>query len=181
MNPSADTAIEACLFSPCASSLSLTRVPARVQADRPLEIELAAAGFSAGGIVAESVASWISAYALLAIAVEVPVQPREEVSVLVKARPSGDGWIARALIHPSAWADAASVTVMSLSLAGRPLPCDCLPAKLRVGYNHARAPAGAVIAAAESGDVPALQAALDAGRSTYETNEVLCGERHGGR
>ena len=68
-----------------------------------------------------------------------------------------------------------SVTVVSLSLAGRPLPCDCLPATLQVGYNHAPAPAGAVFAAAMAGDVPALQAALDAGGSTEEAGEV-CGD-----
>ena len=43
--------------------------------------------------------------------------------------------------------------------------------------NHAPAPEGAVLAAAEAGDVPALQAALDAGGSTEEADEV----REGGR
>jgi len=42
-----------------------------------------------------------------------------------------------------------------------------------VGYNHAPAPAGAVLEAASAGDVAALQAALDAGGSTEENlNEV---------
>ena len=66
---------------------------------------------------------------------------------------------------------------MSLSLVGRPLPCDCLPATLRVGYNHAPAPMGAVYGAAKAGEVPALQATLDAGGSTEEAEEV-CWERH---
>ena len=114
-------------------------------------------------------------HACLAIAIVLAGQPRGEVPTRVKARLSGGGWTARALASPSAWADAVSVTVVSLSLAGRPLPCDCLPATLQVGYNHAPAPAGAVFAAAMAGDVPALQAALDAGGSTEEAGEV-CGD-----
>ena len=174
---SATSAIESRLFSPYPSSLSLKEVPARVHADRPVELELADVGLGAGAGASVDIASWISAHTCLAIAVEVPGQPRGEVSVLVNARPSGGSWIARALVRPSAWANAASVTVVSLSLAGRPLPCDCLPATLQVGYNHAPAPAGAVYAAARAGDVPALRAALDAGGSTEEADEVRGGGR----
>ena len=79
------------------------------------------------------------------------------------------------MLLPGPWkADAASITVVSLSLAGRPLFCDCLPATMRVGYNHSRAPAGAVFAAAGAGDVPALWAAIEAGGSTEEADRV-CG------
>ena len=174
---SVTSAIETRLCSPYASALSLAGVPALLHADRPLELELAAVQPGAGGDTAESVAIWISAHACLAIAVEESGQPRGHVSLLVKARPSGGGWIARALVRPAAWADAASVTVVTLSLAGRPLPCDCLPATLRVGYNHTPAPAGAVLKAAQAGNVRSLQAALDAGGSTEEAGE----ERGGGR
>ena len=117
--------------------------------------------------------------ALLSIAVEVPGQPQVAVSLPVSARVSGSVWIARALVSPTTWADAVSVTVVSLSLAGRPLPCDCLPAILRVGYNHAPASAGAVFAAAKAGDVPAQQAALDAGGSTEEADTVRGRGREG--
>ena len=55
----------------------------------------------------------------------------------VKARPSGGGWIIRALVRPASWADAASITVVPLSFAGRPLMSDLLPATLRVGYGRA--------------------------------------------
>ena len=142
-----------------------------MHSNRPLELELAAVGLGADAVTAVSIASWLSAHARLAIAVEVPGQPREEVFLPVSVRPSGGSWIARALVRPRAWADAASVTVVSLSLAGRSLPCDCLPATLQVGYNHAPAPAGEVLAAAKASDLPALQAALDAG-STEEATAV---------
>ena len=102
-------------------------VPSLVHADQPLELELAAVGLVAGAGAAVSVASWISAHALLTV--EIAGQSR---SAPVSARPSGVGWIARALIRPAAWADAASVTVVSLKLAGRPFPCNCLPAKIVV-------------------------------------------------
>ena len=82
------------------------------------------------------------------------------------------------MLLPGPWkADAASLTVVSLSLAGRLLPSDCLPATLPVGYNHAPAPAGAVLAAANASDVPALRAALDSGGSTEEAGEVRGGGR----
>ena len=154
----------------------MSRVPSRVHADRPLEIELAAVGTGAGATAAVTIASCISTHARLVLAVEVLRQPRVEVSVPVRARPSGVGWIARALVRPATWADAASVTVGSMSLAGRSLVCDCLPATLLLGYNHAPAPeGGAVLAAAKAGDVPALQAALDSGRSTEEADVVRLG------
>ena len=168
----ATSAVEARLVIPSIIALAITRVPARVHADRPLEIELAAVGFGAVNGAVEYVASWVSTHALLAIVFEVPGQPRREVSVFVKARPFGGGWTARALVRPSAWADVVSVTVVSLSLAGRPLPCDCLPETLQVGYNHSPAPVGAVYDAVRIGDVAALQATLDAGGSTEEVNEV---------
>ena len=119
-----------------------------------------------------SLASWISAHACLAIAVEVPGQPREEIFLPIVARASDGDLIVRALMRPAAWALAKSVTLVSLSLAGRPLPSDCLPATLQVGYNHAPAPEGAVYEAAWAGDVAALQAALDAGGSTEEADTV---------
>ena len=179
---SATSTVDTRLVSPSARALALTRVPARVHVNRPLEVELAAAGLCPSVDAAESVASWISAHAILQISVEEPGQPRGEVSLLVKARPSGDGgWITRALSRPAAWADAASITVVSLSLAGRPLPCDFLPAILAVGYNHAPAQAGVVCEAAQAGDVPALQAALDAGGSTEEADEVRGYKQTGGR
>ena len=46
--------------------------------------------------------------------------------------------------------------------------------------NHAAAPAGAVYAAAKAGDVRALQAALEAGASTDEADEVRGSEGGGG-
>ena len=163
---------EARLVSPSASDFFVSRVPPRVHADLPLEVELAAIGLGAGAGVAESIASWISAHALFQIAVDVHGQPRGEPSVLVNARASGGGWIARALVRPASWADAASVTVLSLTLAGRPLPCEGLPVTLQVGYNHAPALGGAVFAAARAGDVPSLVAAIDEGGSTEEADEV---------
>ena len=179
MAPSATFAIETRLVSPSASEFALNRVPPLVHADRPLELELAAVGQSAGAGAAESVASWISAHAVLQISVEAAGQPEGEVSLRVKARPSEGGWIARVLVCPAYWANAASVTVHSMSLAGRPLPCDCLPATLRVGYNHAPAPEGSVLAAAVAGDFQALQEAIEADGSTEEAGEVRGGGEWG--
>ena len=101
MSPSATFAIETRLVSPSASEFALNRVPRLVHADRPLELELAAVEQGGGAGAAESVASWISAHALLQMSVKAPGQPLGEVSVLVKARPSGGSCIARVLVRPS--------------------------------------------------------------------------------
>ena len=114
------------LVSPSASTLALSRLPGSLHADRPLEIELACKGYdSSGSASTASVASWLSAHARLSV--EIGGQP---LSAPVSVRPSGGGWMARALIHPGAWCNAFSVSVVSLVVAGRPLPCDCLPATL---------------------------------------------------
>ena len=136
---------------------------------RPLEIRFAFLDdLCSAGDFAELVAGYISANVLVSVVIHREGRPDDYHTAEVSARPSGSGWIARILIRPACWSDAASVTVASLSLAGRPLPGDCLPYTLRVAYNHTPAPAGAVNAAAKAGDEAALQAALDAGGSTEE-------------
>lgn len=99
-------------------------------------------------------------------------QSRASFSASTTVHPGNGGWIARALIPPSTWANAVSVTVVALSLAGQPLPCKYLPLFLHVGYNHTPAPEGAVLVAGKAGNVPALQAALEARGSTEEANDV---------
>ena len=169
---SAASAIEACLIIPSARRLILNRMPARVHANSPLEIGLVAVGLGAS-TGAASAAHWISAHTLMSI--EIKGRYCSSHSVPVSVRPSGGGWVARALVDPAAWAHAASVTVASVSLTGQPLPCDSIPATLRVGYNHAPAPAGPVFKASQAGDVSALQAALDAGGSIKEATDVRWG------
>ena len=164
-------AIEARLASPTASDVEPIRIPQRVYAYRPIEIVLAPVGRVWDLSTAESVARCISTHGRLSL--DIPGwTSRASLSVPVYVRPSDGGWIARALTHPAAWADAASVTVHSMSFAGRSLPCDCLPSTLQGSYNHAPAPEGAVYAAAQAGNVQALQAALDAGGSTEDTDGV---------
>ena len=167
------SAIEARLVSSLSRALELTRVPPRVHADRPLEIDLGARGLDTGA----GATGFISAHACLAIEIEVTGHSSVSYTLPLSARSSSGGWVARALIHPAAWVNAASITVVSFSLARRPLLSDCLPVTLEVGYNHAPAPAGAVLLAAQTGDVRALQAALDVGGSTEEADDVSVGQR----
>ena len=165
--------ILACLFSPSTSTVgsSTLTVPTITLIDRPLEIGIT--NDSCQVICGEGSAfsRTVDAHAVITLAIETG-PPRASISGPVSMRPSGGGWIARALIRPVSWSGAAFVTVESFALGGRSLPCDCLPATLRVGYNHSPALPGAVFAAARNGDVIALQAALDADGSTEEANEV---------
>lgn len=165
------SAIEARLISPSTNDLEIYRTPQRVYADRPFEIELAAAGCIWDGSIAVSVAHCMSTHGYISLEI-LCRSSCASLLVPLSVRPSGGRWIARALIRPASWADATSVNVLSMSFAWRPMPCDCLPMTLLGRFNHAPAPVGAVYLAAGAGDVVALQAALDSGGSTEEMDEV---------
>lgn len=126
--PSSTSAIEAYLDLGIVAPISVPRV---VLANRPLEISLAHAGPSPGTHGSASIARCFSAHAHLSLCIRLShgcVLSSELVPVTV--RRSLGGWVARALVHPVAWVVAATVTVVSLSLWGRPLTYDCLPATL---------------------------------------------------
>ena len=172
-NDSATFAIlDARLVNPSISKLAVIRVLHREHANKLLEVELAVAGCGKGTDAAASTASWISAHTLLTLTLEVEGQHRSSYSVSVSMRLSGGSWLARALVQPSAWVDVTAFTVISLLFAGQSLPCHCLPTTLRVIFNHASAPEGAVCLAAEVGNISALQAALNSGGSTEEADDV---------
>lgn len=167
------SAIAAQLIQPAATSFVLTRMPPRLQTNLPLDIELRTFGVDAGSFAAALVARLISSYAHVTLMLkETSGQSDRGTITRVSVRRVDSGWIMRALIHPASWTDVASVSVESFSFAGQPLPSICLPATLRVGYNHVAARAGAVISASMAGDVAALQSALDAGGSTEEADQV---------
>ena len=177
--PSPLSAIGACLISPSASTFSVTLATQIVLVDRPLEINFTTTGLHPGASAAgKAAAHCISTHALLSLVVEGSDESRTLLTAPVSARPCDGGWIGRALIRPFAsWGGAVAVTMVSLEFAGQPLSCVSIPVTLRVGYNHAPAPAGAVHAAAKTGDVSALKSTLHAGGSTEEADVVRVRER----
>lgn len=166
---SSTSAIDARLVCPSLSSMSLTHVPPVALSDQPLDFDLSGIDRPLGALAAASIAQGISSNARLNVVLKA-CDARTYFPLAVS--PSSSGWAVRALISPSTLAIESLITVVSLSLVGRELPCDCLPAALRVGYNHAAAPAGAVLAAAKAGDSAALKVALGSGGSTEEADEV---------
>lgn len=166
----------ASLIVPSGSAFVLTRVPPVVFHDRPLDIEFTGAVVY-DEPVAVLVSRFVSLHTRLLIVVDKYGQPSSSHSVPVCIHLSDSGWVLRALIHPKSWAAADAVSVACITLGGRPLSCDLLPATLRVGYNHAPAPSGEVYVAAQSENVRALQAALNAGGSTEETDQEVREER----
>ena len=169
--------IATCVINPQTTrAVEITRLPPVLHSNRPFEIEFAGIDYGVDAGDAMNIVRSISAHANLLIEVDKPGLPRASFIAPLSVRPSDGGdWIARALIRPASWADAAFVTVIAIAFAGQQQLCKCLPATLLVGYNHASAPAGAVLQAAEAGDVPALQAALNAGSSTEEADRVRGG------
>ena len=163
--------VAASLTSHPALALSLTHLPPFAHLECPLEFGLSV-GRILGSLAEKRLAGYLSNHAQLTISIASNGRPLRFLTVSISARASHLCWTARALIPPAAWSDATSVTLESFSIAGSTLHSDCLPTTLRVGYNHALAPPGAVLAAARIGDVPALQAALDAGGSTEEIDAV---------
>ena len=129
------SAIDACLVSPSTQAIVLTSVPPLACVDRPLELAIAAATSPPRARLAAPVARSFSSNASLTIVIGAKGQPRTTFSVPVSMRPSGDSWVIRALIRPATWADAGSISLESVALAGQPLACDCLPARLRVLYH----------------------------------------------
>ena len=161
--------IEARLISPSIGALFLCNVPPRVHIDRPLDVVISSIGPRLDTTSLASIARYLNVHACLSVKVE---NLGKSDIVPVAVRVTGDCWTARALFHPASWTDAVSVIVQSLAFAGRHVSGNFLPATAMLGYNHATAPRGAVLAAAEAGDVPALLDALDAGGSTEEASEV---------
>ena len=169
---SSTSIIEAILVCPSLSKISLARVPSVVLAERPLDFDLSGIERPLGSLAAASIAHGISSNARLQVVLKA-CDVRTCFPLIV--RPSASGWVARALVSPATLASETFITVESLTLAGHLLPSDCLPTVLRVGYNHAHAHAGAVLAAAKEGDSAALKLALGAGGSTEEADEVRGG------
>ena len=165
-------AVEAQLCSTSIMDVVLSCALPVVLADRPLEIEFASAGPRTGASASASIARCLSANALLAVIFHAQDGTQAPGSVPVSVQVADGGWIARALICPASAAGADSFTVVSVMLAGRSLPNSCLPITMRVRYNHAPAPYGLLVAAANAGDVPLLTEALEAGASTEEADEV---------
>ena len=64
------------------------------------------------------------------------------------------------------------IVLHSVSVGGCEVHLSDTPFFVTVGYNHAPAPSGPVMAAAEAGDVPALMQELNNGGSTEEQNVV---------
>jgi len=173
--PSACT-LEAYLISPSTNAVCVTRVPPVIRRDRPLDIELDIRGHHPDSYAAATVAHSFSVHANFVAILEGQAQS-SSFTAQVSVFPSGERWIARVLTPPSSW-DNAELANVSITLGQQSLPCEVLQATIRVGYNHASAPAGAVLAAAKAGDGPALQAALDAGGSTEEADSHV---RHAGK
>ena len=164
--------LEACVVCLSTNSIVIKRVPTVVHSERPMEVELTVPLGGISGCSGAAVA-WgraIAAHTLMAISYEQHGHHPVSLSAELAVRPSASGWIGRALIHPASWKGASYVTINSLTCAGWHVGCDILPAIVRVGYNHASAPGGAVIDAARAQDVAALQAALNTGGSTEEVD-----------
>lgn len=172
--PVPSSPMEVCVASPSVIAIALAFKRALFVVKRPLEIKFTCMGLQLGTSVTESITRVLSINALITVSVELADQTRTAniFSVPISVRPAGDGCIARILVRPELWADANSVTVLSLSLAGRPVSCGSLPVTVPVDYNHRKAPNGETSLASKAGDVPAIKLALRAGESTEEADEV---------
>ena len=121
--------ISAAFVSPSALAMALDclLLPPALHADRPLEIGLAAVGTRPCARAAALISRRISVHARLSVVIETVGRSRVSHCVPITARLSRRGWIARALILPLSWADAATITVLAFTFAGRPVafPLQC--------------------------------------------------------
>ena len=144
------------------------RAPKILLPNQPLNIQLASPSIFPGAKCVASIARSLAAH----LEIQLTFGDNAALATRVSATVQEDGWDVRAVLHPSSWSDSPAITIGSLMLAGRPLLCPGLPATVQVGFRHAPSPAAAVHAAAVAGDVVALDAALMAGGSTEEADEV---------
>ena len=164
--------LSALSLSSAANQVALHRLPFYLLPNRPLEFELQAADSFPGTVHAACIAQSLSIQARVTIRIHGGARDQAVISTPISVRQTATCWVARALLHPSSWAGARSVVLDSLTLGGQPIVSQHLPATLRISFNHAPAPMGAVYAAANAGDVASLESALAAGASTEEKDGV---------
>lgn len=164
--------LSALSLSSAANQVALRRLPFNLSPNHPLEFELAAAERCLGTGDAACIAKSMSIQARIMIHIHGGASDQVVFSAALSVRPTAACWTARALLHPSSWAGARSLVLDSLTLGGQPLLSRGLPATIRISFNHAPAPMGAVYTAANAGDVAALESALAAGCSTEEKDGV---------
>jgi hypothetical protein len=113
---------------------------------------------------------------LLRVRVVLSSDPRTVLTYTVEPSASAPGCVTISVPVPDGVALGSLVTLRSALAAECDVQLGESPLCMTVGYNHAPAPEGPVMAAAEAGNVPALRAALDANGSTEERNRVSgCG------
>jgi hypothetical protein len=78
---------------------------------------------------------------------------------------------------PASTPEGSSVVIRFLSVAGCDVALGEAPVEVIVGFSHAPAAEGPVLAAAQAGDVPALMRLLDGGASTEEKRNLVRGLR----
>jgi hypothetical protein len=76
---------------------------------------------------------------------------------------------------PASAPEGSCVVISRVSIAGCDVALGEVPLEVIVGFNHAPAPEGPVIAAVEAGGVPALMRLLDGGASTEEKGGWVSG------
>ena len=100
------------------------------------------------------------------------VDRSECIESLVSVRVAGEDLVARVLVPPGTWRQASVATVQAVSWADVPMTAPSLPARVMLHASHERAPPGRAHDRASDGDCAGLLAALAAGGSTEEVDEV---------
>jgi hypothetical protein len=159
---------------PPASSCSVSSLQKRVKAGRAAAFVLAP---PADAIYGDSNASVITTLAAL-VQISVELQQPDDLGVPPAQLPAdyeasiAHGGVRITLSVPASAPEGSRVVISRVSVAGCDVALGEAPLEVIVGFNHAPAPDGPVMAAAESGDVPALLRLLNGGASTEEKNAV---------
>jgi hypothetical protein len=105
--------------------------------------------------------------------IELSNAPAAELMYSVAASTTGAGFIDIVVPIPEQAVEGSSdIILRRLSIAGYDVTLKEAPIRVIVGFNHAIVPGGRVHAAVETGDMLALQEALESGCSTQETDWV---------
>ena len=171
--PSSQYLLAKRVFAPCALTplQVLVDLPDLVLPGRPIEFTLGVIDLHES-TPAPEIPPWLLLSLRVSVLVTTDAGPYRNDAYCTVLKETDRTLRVRVLLHPSIWAGASALAIDAIMIDQSPVPSPHLPKALTIRFNHECSAAGSLWAAASDGDVSGLEAALAAGCSTEETQDV---------
>lgn len=172
--PASQSALAKRVFAPCALRPShvFVDLPDIVLPGRPIEFALGVTNLHEGTPAPEITPCLLRSLRVSVLVATDTGQCRNDASCTVLKETARGALRVRVLLYPSLWTGAPALAIEALKISASSVASPHLPKTLVLRFNHERSSAGSLWAAASVGDVRGLEAALAAGCSTEETQDV---------